>query len=371
MPKKVLFVSSFIGQANTGGAVASKRNLALCQLFFPDSAIDAFGFAFPGSASIDAVILLPSYAGKLQTFLSYLLGFTGGLTYRNFIDIKKHLAAKHYSYIFLDGSLLGKLALFLNKYYPSITIILFCHNVESDFFKAAAKSNKLYTFLFIKASLAERNAIKCADRVLVFNLRDANRLVELYRIPLPLIFPITVTDKFDPALVQNEKTNQLQLLFIGSSFYANIEGIKWFCKNVMPYVNAHLHIVGNGMNNLVNELSGEKISITGSVDFLDPFYYKSDAVVIPIFSGSGMKVKTAEALMMGKTIFGTNEAWEGYNFSNSGGWLCNNADEFIAAINAFMNGSKLKFNFSARKLFLSQYSDFSLQQSIADFKSTL
>lgn len=35
-------------------------------------------------------------------------------------------------------------------------------------------------------------------------------------------------------------------------------------------------------------------------------------MVMPIFSGSGMKVKTAEALMYGKFLIGTKEAFEGY-----------------------------------------------------------
>jgi len=35
-------------------------------------------------------------------------------------------------------------------------------------------------------------------------------------------------------------------------------------------------------------------------------------VILPIISGSGMKTKTAEALMYGKSIIGIKEAFEGY-----------------------------------------------------------
>ena len=36
------------------------------------------------------------------------------------------------------------------------------------------------------------------------------------------------------------------------------------------------------------------------VDDLAPYYKKAAAVIMPIFMGGGMKVKTAEALMNGK-----------------------------------------------------------------------
>lgn len=368
--KKILFVSSFIGQANTGGAVASKRNLALCRMLFPDVKVDAFGFSFSGTAPIDQVHLLPSYSGKVQTLFNYLLGYAGGLTARNFLVLKAHITNKQYSHVFLDGSLLGSLAYYIKNRYHEVNIILFCHNVEYDFFKAASQTNRLYYILFLKAASSEKNAVKAADRVLAFNSRDANRLVDLYKVEPPFIFPITLGDRFDSTLVSAEGDLPLRLLFVGSSFYANIEGIRWFCKEVMQKANVHLQIVGSGMQNIAAELSSPKITVTGFVDDLDPYYYQADAVIIPIFSGSGMKVKTAEALMMGKTILGTNEAWEGYDFNEGGGFVCNTASDFITAFYSLADRSGKRWNRQARQLFLSQYSDQSLQSRVANLKST-
>ena len=42
-----------------------------------------------------------------------------------------------------------------------------------------------------------------------------------------------------------------------------------------------------------------------NVDCLETWYEKADVVISPIFLGSGMKTKTAEALMYGKPILGT------------------------------------------------------------------
>ena len=46
-----------------------------------------------------------------------------------------------------------------------------------------------------------------------------------------------------------------------------------------------------------------------------------------------MKTKVAEALMYGKRIIGTREAFSGYEFNaEEVGWLCNTKEEFVAAL---------------------------------------
>lgn len=56
-------------------------------------------------------------------------------------------------------------------------------------------------------------------------------------------------------------------------------------------------------------------------------------MIAPIFDGSGMKTKVAEALMYGKKIIGTPEAFSGYEgVADQAGWVCATANEFVAAI---------------------------------------
>ena len=63
-------------------------------------------------------------------------------------------------------------------------------------------------------------------------------------------------------------------------------------------------------------------------------YTNAYGVIMPIFLGSGMKVKTTEALMYGKAIIATDEALTGYSIDGIDGiYKCNSAEEFIDAIN--------------------------------------
>ena len=104
-----------------------------------------------------------------------------------------------------------------------------------------------------------------------------------------------------------------------------------------------------------------------TVESLDEFYYNADFVISPIFEGSGMKTKTAEALMFGKTIFGTKEAFEGYSFDyGKVGCLCNNAEDFICAIDNY-NLTKFRFNDYSRNMYLRNYSFNKLHEILTDY----
>ena len=80
-------------------------------------------------------------------------------------------------------------------------------------------------------------------------------------------------------------------------------------------------------------------------------------MILPIFSGSGMKVKTCESLMYGKNILATDEALEGYAIEEGvSAWRCNTAEEFILRINDFSQHPHPRFNQAARNCYLENYS---------------
>ena len=70
-----------------------------------------------------------------------------------------------------------------------------------------------------------------------------------------------------------------------------------------------------------------------------------------------MKTKTAEALMFGKKIIGTPEAFSGYEgITNEVGRVCNSADEFIDAINNADTMVSHRFDSKLRKIYENKYS---------------
>lgn len=89
-------------------------------------------------------------------------------------------------------------------------------------------------------------------------------------------------------------------------------------------------------------------------------------MVLPIFKGSGMKVKTCESLMYGKNIIGTPEAFEGYDLQHDRvGAVCADAAQFIQAIQSFVATPRPRFNAYSRSVFLEHYSEDVVSQQFA------
>jgi len=369
MTGKVLFVSSFIGHNFSGGSVASARNLEMCKQLFPSAQVDAYGFSFRETPVVTGVTYLASHKSQASTFINYCFGNAGSITFANLRKLEAIYLEGNYPVVFLDGSLLGKLAKKIKKLRKDVIIISFFHNVEKQFFLSKLATNFFWLPLFWSAIYNERLSTRYANYILCFNDRDSRGIKKNYGKHAFAVVPITVNDRLTPRLIKPDVaascTKQPKLLFVGSDFYANVYGIRWFVNKVMPFVEATCYVVGKGMEKYKAELDGRNVEVLGYVNDIDKLYYDADVVVAPVFSGSGMKVKTAEALMMGKTVLATSEAWQGYiEASEAGGVECNSASEFILAINTLDN-KKLGFNEKARAVFEKYYSSQSLQSSVS------
>ena len=161
------------------------------------------------------------------------------------------------------------------------------------------------------------------------------------------------------ALIRRAKPPQEKFaLFVGGVFYANRAGIAWFVEHVVPRIEIKICIVGRGFEDLRQELERDgKVEVVGAVDHLADWYRDAHFVIAPIFDGSGMKTKVAEALMYGKKIVGTPEAFSGYeDIVDRAGWCCATADEFVDAISHAQREVTLGFDPQLRALYEEKYS---------------
>ena len=96
----------------------------------------------------------------------------------------------------------------------------------------------------------------------------------------------------------------------------------------------------------------KNVKIIGYVENVVDLFFYAKAFICPIFSGAGMKVKIAEALMYGKTIIGTSFACIGYEIDSEVFYLHNTTKSLIECLN---HNSIPFFNQKARDLFLKKY----------------
>lgn len=254
--------------------------------------------------------------------------------------------------LFLDNSSMGRL---LGKVNKKTKKIVFMHNVEVEYLKNRIRRNgKKYLMALLAVYVNERKAVKKADSLICLNKRDSKLVKNLYDREADCLLPISFEDTFDSKKLARTCKSKT-LLFIGSNFPPNYDGIKWFIDEVMPKIKGYkLLIVGKNFEKERDSLTRDNVEIIGTVKNVDMYYYEYGMVVMPLRYGDGMKVKTAEAMMFGMNIFATDEALEGYEIEGVRGvYRCNTAEDFIRELNDFTYVSK--FNDQVRECFLKKY----------------
>ena len=113
------------------------------------------------------------------------------------------------------------------------------------------------------------------------------------------------------------------LLFTGAmDYYANVDGVKWFCDNIYPEIqinfpNTEFHIVGSNPNANVKALQNNNgVKVTGFVENTRLFYEKAYICVIPLRMARGIQNKVLEAMSMEKAVITTSQAIQGITAVN-------------------------------------------------------
>lgn len=280
----------------------------------------------------------------------YVDGVDAGLIDRLLTTI----AQQRIGQMFVDGSNYGAAVAAVKARAPQVRIVTFFHNVEARFFWGAMRDRRSLKSVAVLAAnyVAERKAVQHSDVLVTLSTRDSDGLKRLYGRAADAIAPMVLEDKKPVRPVANPAGRDY-LLFVGGGFYANIAGIRWFAQHVAPRIAAPVMVVGRDMDELMPEFAaGGHTTLVGAVDDLAPWYAGAALVIAPIFDGSGMKTKVAEALMHGKHVVGTPEAFSGYAADIvAANRCCENADAFDAAIQAALAVPPPAFDQAMRALY--------------------
>ena len=326
----------------------------LCKLNH-DMLIDIYG---------DSLTVLEVNKKPVRDIISSITAFRGYIDGVNFMTINsviRIILKKNIKKIFIDGSNFGEIARLIKIQYPNVLVYTFFHNVEVRFFLGSLRQKKSIHALAVLVAnyLAEKKAVRYSDKIICLSNRDSLLLKHLYGRLATDISPMALQDKLSVKRVSLEYSKKDKYcLFVGGTFYANRDGITWFVRNVASHVSLNICIVGRGFEELKDELESEaNVEVVGAVESLAEWYLGAHVVIAPIFDGSGMKTKVAEALMFGKKIIGTPEAFSGYeDCASKVGWSCSTAADFILAINEAQNMSISPFDERLRNIFTEKYS---------------
>lgn len=131
------------------------------------------------------------------------------------------------------------------------------------------------------------------------------------------------------------ESGEARLLFVGSGNPINVDALKWFLDEVFDSVRRvvptiELEVVGRCALSMAPR---EGVSLVGPVPDLASCYRRATVVINPVKFGTGLKIKTIEALSMGRPLVTTSAGAAGLNPSDDGVFLvADTADAFAGAI---------------------------------------
>jgi len=347
---KMLFVSSRdVTKKSHGGFQGTNKNYESC-------------CALLGRENVQVLDLSSRLSEKLtermKKWVNYLRGYSAGMS--NQIRDEVLELAKRTDFVFLDYIGYGVLARDLKKAGYKGKIICYFHNVEIKIRKEQAKLRKMDSWRVPLMNRNEKLAMQYADIAVALHARDSRDLQEIYGPRKMELLPVSFVDYVTPPTVEQLEEftcTQPVCLFLGNNWYPNIQGLRWFVDNVLDHVDIKLQIVGTGMDPLRSQYIHPKIEFLGYVKSLNDVMRKADFMLSPIFLGSGMKVKTCEALMFGKNIIGTSELFVGYDLDfDKVGALCNTPEEFVVAFDNFSKHPRKRYNQYSRAVYEQKYS---------------
>lgn len=335
---KILFLTgNGINDLSFGGSQASYRNY---------ESLLRYG---------EVVLYQIKKKSNFKSLLSLLQGNFPPILLSDEKKIMKLIYDEQIDVVFLDGSSFGKIAKRIGK--KNVPMAAFFHNCEYDYIdvrfgETDSLKKKIYKFIIKKE---ENTVAKISNYRMVFTNRDKNRIENLYHVRVDDVIPIGLND----SLKQEERSNQKgeYCLLFGAAGRANVEAFEWFIKNVSPSLNCKTLVAGKGFDKFIEGWSSKKVEVRGYMDDLSKMYQSALCVAVPLFSGGGMKIKVSEALMHGKYIFGTDEAFVGYEerLDKRIARLCRSKEEFIEGINEYTK-QKVEFIQYAREVYEKNYS---------------
>jgi hypothetical protein len=223
--------------------------------------------------------------------------------------------------------------------WPSIPFIFRAHDVGADLWSRAASQKKGVASLFLRSqgnAVQRFEAALCEASRIVFPVSDAD--TTRFRQLAPAARIETLPIGMDSKPQRERPADDDKLLFIGRlDWPPNRDGLKWFLERVWPKVTRPfaLDIVGSGESGwLAPYLSDSRIRFLGQVDSVTPYYHSAILNLVPIFYGSGTRVKAIESSLFATACLSTERGVEGIGLDPNQDYIRAESEaEWIEALN--------------------------------------
>ncbi|MBR0176984.1 MAG: glycosyltransferase [Bacteroidales bacterium] len=246
-------------------------------------------------------------------------------------------------------------------------VVLRAHNVEHKIWERMAKETKFFLKRWYINHLAstlrdyELSALETVDGIAAITRKDAAFFRKYCSKPVIDIPYGVYPEEFTP---KHEIEDKPKFYHIGSmNWMPNEEGIRWFIEEVLPKTVEKVpdfvyHLAGRNMPEWLKSLKNKHVNVVGEVPDAKAFVTNNDVAIVPLLSGSGIRIKIIESMALGKTVITTRVGAEGILYDEEVNVIiAENIAKMVEAIRAINENPQIavRIGQAARKLVEEQY----------------
>ena len=267
------------------------------------------------------------------------------------------------------------------KKFSKAKVVLRAHNVEHKIWERISENTKKPIKKRYLGLLAKRlkkyeiDTFGSIDGIAAMTKVDENSFIELgYK---KQIASIPTGYMINSGVVQtDEKVEENSIFHIASmDWLPNVEGVRWFLDHVWKNVHANnpkanLYLAGREMPEEFHNLTNSNITTIGKVQSAKEFYLSKKIMIVPILSGSGMRIKIIEGMALGKVIISTTIGAEGIHCTSGKNIIiADSPKDFSEAINTCLRNPEFceEIGENAKALIKDEYSNAHISKKMISF----
>lgn len=229
------------------------------------------------------------------------------------------------------------------KEYSKAKLIYRAHNIEFDVWERLAAGEqfrprrKYLEFLSRRLKVYETEQINRFHQVFAISNPDRQNILKMGCQTRLDVFPVAID--FEKYHVDEKKTSFPTLFHLGAmDWRPNKEGLEWFLDEVWPDIETlsselRFYIAGKNMQKQFFDYDSDNLIVEGEIFDAVEFMNSKAIMIVPLLSGSGMRVKIIEGMAMQKCIIATTMAAEGISCKHGKDiMIADTPDEFYRAI---------------------------------------
>ena len=158
----------------------------------------------------------------------------------------------------------------------------------------------------------------------------------------------------------------------------NIEAINGFIESTLPTVlkkfpSFEFHIAGRKMPAALHDKNTPGIVSWGEVESADTFARNFQIMIVPLQSGSGIRIKILEAFAMGMAVISTEQGIRGIDVDDRKEFYrAETPEEWVAALHALQDpNERERIGNNAQQFMQESYSNSKIVQPLVQFIKSL